>query len=133
LIQVSDDLSINVTFILELAHLKDVIDCAIVCYSVIRFDPDFDGADATEFRLVRFHFNELVQAIFDNFEDTHPNLVDTALQIMAVIKSAGTHSARIKNIASRMFRSGNLNSRYLEVFGMIDMEALLKLLKDGKF
>jgi hypothetical protein len=31
-----------------------------------------------------------------------------------------------------MLRSGNLNARYLEIFGLIDMDELLKILQEGR-
>lgn len=74
--------------------------------------------------------SEIAGGIITYFKDD-VNLFDVALTIIALIRNAGVHAAKLKNDCSKMLRTGVLNKRYLEIFGLIDMSELLMLLDKG--
>jgi len=114
----------------SLDRFKDVIDCIVVCYSTLRYNPAFDG-NVTEAQLLCRLFSEIACDIITNFEEQHLGLVDSAFFILSLVQKAGVHAANIKNIAIKMLRSGQLNPRYLEVFALTDMNELLGIFNQG--
>ena len=101
----------------------------VVCYATMRYDSNFD-ASAAQFQVTARYFMEIASLIITNFE-TDTELLDTALSIIPLLGKAGVHLSGIKKKCTRLLRSGKVDSRYLEIFGLIDMEELLKLLQAG--
>jgi hypothetical protein len=96
----------------------------------MRYDPTFD-TNVPEALVVARRFSEIAHNLMANFE-SRTELLDSALSIIALVRNAGVHSTKIKKTCSMMLRSGNLNARYLEIFGLIDMDELLKILQEGR-
>jgi hypothetical protein len=109
--------------------MNNVIDCMVVCFSSMRYDPDFDSTTA-QVQVVARYFSEIVCEIIENFESKE-KLVDTALSIILLIRNAGMQASKLKNTCARQLRAGILNKRYLEIYGLIDMPDLLDFLKKG--
>lgn len=97
----------------------------------MRYDSSFDCDKLVEAQNVTRYFVEIANVVITQFE-SNDDLLDTALSIIALVRNAGIHSSNIKHNCTRMLRSGQLNARYLEIFGLIAMDELLKLLKTGK-
>jgi hypothetical protein len=108
----------------------NVIDCMVVCFSSMRYDPQFDCL-SVQAQLIARYFSEIACEIVETFE-TNEQLIDTALSIISLIRNAGTQASRLKNSCARQLRAGILNKRYLEIYGLIDMPELLDFLKKGK-
>lgn len=97
----------------------------------MRYDPNFN-ANAPESLIVSRHLSEIAHELISHFE-SQDELIDSALSIISLVRNAGTCTAKIKKTCSEMLCSGHLNVRYLEIFGLIDMEELLKILGNGIF
>jgi hypothetical protein len=103
----------------------------IVCYATMRYDPNFN-TNIPESLIVSRHLSEIAHELITHFE-LRDELIDSALSIISLVRNAGTCSAKIKKTCSAMLCSGHLNIRYLEIFGLIDMEDLLRILGNGIF
>lgn len=107
-----------------------MIDCMVVCYSSMRCDPGFDDK-AMQARVICRSFTEITNVIISHFE-SQKELVDTAFSIVSMVRNAGVHASKIKNDCARMLRMGQLNTHYLRIYALIDMEELFKLLMTGR-
>lgn len=108
----------------------NVIDCMVICFSSMRYDPSFDSSTVQSQGVARY-FSEIASEIILHFENK-PELLDTALSIISLIRNAGMQASKLKNDCARMLRVGYLNKRYLEIYGLVDMGELLELIKKGK-
>lgn len=121
---------IFIVFISVIQRVNDVIDCMVVCYSSMRCDPGFDDK-VMQAKVICRSFTEITNVIIGHFE-SQEELVDTALSIVSMVRNAGVHASKIKHDCARMLRMGRLNTHYLGIYALIDMEELLKLLMTGR-
>ncbi|KAI6190283.1 hypothetical protein M3Y97_00100700 [Aphelenchoides bicaudatus] len=112
-----------------LDRINNMISCMVVCFASIRYATDFNQSTAQAVTITRY-FSEIVTEIISNFE-TKTDLVDTALSIILLIRNAGMQASKLKNDCVRMLRAGQLNKRYLEIYGLVDMSELMEFLKKG--
>lgn len=94
------------------------------------YNPLF-SSDSIESQTIARSFSEIANEILANFS-TRDDLLDTALTIITLVRKVSVHTVKIKTLCSKMLQIGDVNKRYLEIFGLIDMEDLLKLLQNGK-
>ncbi|KAI6186269.1 hypothetical protein M3Y98_00114600 [Aphelenchoides besseyi] len=113
-----------------LKSVKDILDCAIVCYA--RTQEKFVRMNNDSFlgTLCR-RFLDVVQKIFDYNEIVDEDLHNTALTIMSFVKVKGMSVINIINTTERLLRGGRLDKRTLEIFGMHDMTQILKIIDEG--
>ncbi|KAI6209826.1 hypothetical protein M3Y96_00262400 [Aphelenchoides besseyi] len=115
---------------------KNVLDCAIVLFTTIRGDPKFEPGNVEAMQVSRL-FILVVDKIFVSDphgfdrQPKHPGLFDSAFLIMSTLRTGGQHLQQVRQGTTRMIKAGQCNVKWIETFGLLDMEQLLNVIRSG--